>query len=57
MMKVAIVGAGPSAFYAAGALLKEKNAGRRVDMFDRLPTLTVWYAMVSHRIIRRSNLL
>jgi ferredoxin--NADP+ reductase len=33
---VAIVGAGPSGFYAAGALFKELGASVRVDMFDRL---------------------
>jgi ferredoxin--NADP+ reductase len=33
----AIVGAGPSGFYAAEALLR-KRPGIRVDMFDRLPT-------------------
>ena len=36
-LRVAIVGAGPAGFYAAGHLL---NADRpvRVDLFDRLPT-------------------
>jgi ferredoxin--NADP+ reductase len=36
-LRVAIVGAGPAGFYAAGALL---DSGRpmRVDLFDRLPT-------------------
>lgn len=33
---VAVVGSGPSGFYAAEALLKQP--GLRVDMFDRLPT-------------------
>ncbi len=35
---VAIIGAGPSGFYAAGSLLNQKNVNLRVDMFDRLPT-------------------
>jgi len=35
---VAIIGAGPAAFYAADALLRDGPAGTRVDMFDRLPT-------------------
>src|SRR5579859_2594585 len=33
---VAIVGSGPSGFYAAEALLRRSNV--HVDMFDRLPT-------------------
>ncbi|HEY4319746.1 MAG TPA: NAD(P)-binding protein [Gemmatimonadales bacterium] len=36
-LRVAIVGAGPSGFYAADALLKSAP-GLRVDLFDRLPT-------------------
>lgn len=36
--RVAIVGSGPSAFYAAGELLAFKRSGIEVDMFDRLPT-------------------
>jgi ferredoxin--NADP+ reductase len=37
-LRVAVLGSGPSGFYAADALIK--NAGRpvRIDMFDRLPT-------------------
>src|SRR3954449_1961409 len=35
-LRVAIVGAGPAGFYAAGSLLKE--AGVEVELFDRLPT-------------------
>ncbi len=35
---VAIIGSGPSGFYAAEALLKQKALAVRVDMFDRLPT-------------------
>jgi len=36
-LHAAIVGAGPSGFYAAEALLR-KSPGIRVDLFDRLPT-------------------
>jgi ferredoxin--NADP+ reductase len=35
---VAIVGSGPSGFYAADALLKAPGLSVRVDVFDRLPT-------------------
>lgn len=35
--RVAIVGAGPSGFYAAEALQKAMP-GIRIDLFDRLPT-------------------
>ncbi|MBI4376384.1 MAG: FAD-dependent oxidoreductase [Elusimicrobia bacterium] len=37
-LRIAIIGSGPSGFYAAEALLKEKNISVAVDMFDRLPT-------------------
>lgn len=37
-LRVAIVGAGPSAFYAADHLLKQDGLAVEVDMFDRLPT-------------------
>ncbi len=37
-LHVAIVGSGPSGFYAAEALLKTPGLQVRVDMFDRLPT-------------------
>ncbi len=36
-LNVAIVGAGPSGFYAAGSLLAQKSLNVRVDLFDRLP--------------------
>ncbi|MFF0815785.1 4Fe-4S binding protein [Rhodococcus sp. NPDC003318] len=36
--RVAIVGSGPSGFYAARELLAFKRSGVEVDMFDRLPT-------------------
>ncbi|MGC6487373.1 MAG: FAD-dependent oxidoreductase [Planctomycetota bacterium] len=35
--RVAVVGSGPAAFYAAEALFKSDIAGARVDLFDRLP--------------------
>lgn len=35
---IAIVGAGPSGFYAAAELLKQKDAPVRIDIFDRLPS-------------------
>ncbi len=37
-LRVAIIGAGPAGFYAAGALLQSKVVVVSVDMFDRLPT-------------------
>ena len=37
-LRVAIVGSGPSGFYAAGHLLKAKDRAVQVDVFDRLPT-------------------
>lgn len=37
-LRVAIVGAGPSGFYAAGALLQQKDIHVSIDIFDRLPT-------------------
>ncbi len=37
-LRVAIVGAGPSGFYAAGALLQQKEIHVSIDIFDRLPT-------------------
>ncbi|WP_372790334.1 FAD-dependent oxidoreductase [Paraconexibacter sp.] len=36
--RVAIVGAGPAGFYAAGELLKAKDGSVEVELFDRLPT-------------------
>ena len=36
-LRVAIVGTGPSGFYAAEHLLK-KHPGVEIDLFDRLPT-------------------
>jgi ferredoxin--NADP+ reductase len=35
---VAVIGSGPSGFYATEALLKATNVAVRVDVFDRLPT-------------------
>jgi len=37
-LTVAIVGSGPSGFYAAGALLDNPDLDVRVDMFERLAT-------------------
>lgn len=37
-LRVAIVGSGPSGFYAADPLLKSSEVVCTVDMFDRLPT-------------------
>ena len=37
-VRIAIIGAGPSGFYAAGALLRQKEAHVSIDLFDRLPT-------------------
>src|SRR4026207_1335537 len=37
-LRVAIIGSGPSGFYAAESLLKDKDRVVQVDMFDRLPT-------------------
>src|SRR5919201_2398440 len=36
-LRVAIVGSGPSGFYAAGHLLRDKQRIVQVDVFDRLP--------------------
>src|ERR1700742_5158268 len=37
-LRVAIIGSGPSGFYAADPLLKQTNFVIEVDMYDRLPT-------------------
>lgn len=37
-LRVAIIGSGPSGFYAADHLLKQKDLNIEVDMFERLPT-------------------
>ena len=37
-VRVAIVGAGPSGFYAAEHILKDAETHAQVDLFDRLPT-------------------
>ncbi|HEY5976543.1 MAG TPA: FAD-dependent oxidoreductase [Solirubrobacterales bacterium] len=37
-LRVAIVGAGPSGFYAAEHILKDEDTHAQVDLFDRLPT-------------------
>ncbi len=37
-LRVAIIGSGPAAFYAADHFLKQSGLNVEVDMFDRLPT-------------------
>jgi ferredoxin--NADP+ reductase len=37
-LRVAIIGSGPAAFYAAEQLLKQGGGGVQVDMLERLPT-------------------
>jgi ferredoxin--NADP+ reductase len=37
-LRVAVVGSGPSGFYAIGALFKASDLRVEVDLFDRLPT-------------------
>src|SRR3972149_3350965 len=37
-LRVAIIGSGPAAFYAADHLFKQDNLVVEVDMYDRLPT-------------------
>jgi len=37
-LRAAVVGSGPSGFYAAGHLLKLKDLHVKVDLYDRLPT-------------------
>ena len=37
-LRVAIIGAGPSGFYAADQILKDPDTYAQVDLFDRLPT-------------------
>ncbi|HEU4327260.1 MAG TPA: FAD-dependent oxidoreductase [Roseiflexaceae bacterium] len=37
-LRVAIIGAGPAGFYAAEALLKQKNLVCSIDFFNRFPT-------------------
>ena len=35
--RIAIIGAGPAGFYAAGHLLRQKSKIVTVDLFDKLP--------------------
>ncbi len=37
-LRIAIIGSGPSGFYAAEHLQKQENLAVQIDMFDRLPT-------------------
>jgi ferredoxin--NADP+ reductase len=46
-LRVAIVGAGPAAFFAAECLLRQETVPVEVDMFDRLPTP---YGLVRHGV-------
>ena len=36
-LRVAIIGAGPSGFYAADQIIKDPETHAQVDLFDRLP--------------------
>ena len=45
-LRVAVIGSGPSGFYAAGALAKAEKVVN-VDIFDRLPTPFVSSGMES----------
>jgi ferredoxin--NADP+ reductase len=36
-LRIAVIGSGPSGFYAAEALQKQKDFSVQIDMFDRLP--------------------
>src|SRR4051812_9857113 len=38
LLNVAVVGSGPSGFYAAGALLDRADVDVRVDLYERLAT-------------------
>lgn len=38
LIRVAIIGSGPSGFYAADHLLKQKDLNIHVDMYEKLPT-------------------
>ena len=37
-LRIAVIGSGPSGFYAVQSLLQNQEVATRVDMFDRLPT-------------------
>ncbi|MGH7279610.1 MAG: FAD-dependent oxidoreductase [Candidatus Rokuibacteriota bacterium] len=37
-LRVAIIGAGPTGYYAAAELLKQSSVAVEIDMFDRVPT-------------------
>ncbi|RMF04366.1 MAG: NADP oxidoreductase, partial [Chloroflexi bacterium] len=36
-LRVAIIGAGPTGFYAADHFLKQKDLAVEIDLFDKLP--------------------
>ncbi|RMF15278.1 MAG: NADP oxidoreductase [Candidatus Dadabacteria bacterium] len=46
-LNVAVIGAGPSGFYAIDALLKQEQVDVRIDLFDRLP---VPYGLVRYGV-------
>lgn len=54
-LRVAIVGAGPSGFYAAERILNDGDAHSQVDLFDRLPPRSASSAAASRPTIRRSS--
>src|SRR5438045_6956507 len=37
-LRVAVIGAGPSGFYACEHILRDESTHAQVDLFDRLPT-------------------
>jgi len=46
-VRVAIIGSGPSGFYTAGELLKQKEVNLTIDMYDRMP---VPYGLVRYGV-------
>jgi ferredoxin--NADP+ reductase len=56
---VAVVGSGPSAFFAAASLLKAADASEEfdvaVDMLEMLPTLAIRAAHRDKRLERRRS--
>ena len=51
-IQVAIIGSGPSGFYAADHLLKQSDPLIHVDMYERLPTPLAWCAAASRPITK-----
>ncbi len=54
-LRVAIIGSGPAAFYAAETFVRQTNIFSRIDMFDRLPTPFGWCGTASRPITRKSK--